>query len=175
MRTEFAGPPPPYEARLAGLLKGESSWGHDAYRVIIPARMLDRISLTADEDSHAAMLTSLRALAVSRARELPVSTAVHTALQDAGAGGFGADAVADKLGLTRRTLERRLKEEGTSFREIQDTTFKQRLLSMAADSGYTAERVAEELGYHDASSLQRACRRWFGKTFGAVRGERRGR
>ncbi|MDE2403248.1 MAG: AraC family transcriptional regulator ligand-binding domain-containing protein [Sphingomonadales bacterium] len=172
---EFEGPPPDYEDKLAALLSGPSQWNCDGNRLLLPREMLDAVSMTAQEDSFRAMMQALRELAAARAQHRPVSAAVRAALGAAGPGEFGADAVARAVGMARRTMERRLREEGSAFRAIQDEAFKERLLTIAGVPGQTAEKVAEELGYHDASSLQRACRRWFGKTFGAIREERRKR
>jgi len=170
LRYEFVGPPPDHAAQVARLLSGRISWGHAEPRLILPAEMLDRVSLTADADSFEAMIQSLRAMA-ARGTDRRTTAQVREALRQAQPTASDAISIATTLKLSRRTMERRLHEEGTSFRALQDEAYKARLLQIAADPRETADSIAEQMGYHDASSLQRACRRWFGKTFGRVRAE----
>ncbi|MFL6107170.1 MAG: AraC family transcriptional regulator ligand-binding domain-containing protein [Marmoricola sp.] len=72
--------------------------------------------------------------------------------------------VAVGLGLSDRTLRRRLAAEGTSFQALLDqvrSSFARRLL----DSGALGvEEVAHRLGYAEASSFIQAHRRWHGST-----------
>ena len=73
-----------------------------------------------------------------------------------------ASAVARALGLSERTLRRRLRAEGTSF---GDQSAKARFeLARAYLRGLPVRDVAEMLGYHDASTFRRAFRRWSGST-----------
>jgi hypothetical protein len=60
--------------------------------------------------------------------------------------------------------------EGTSLRELQDESLKIRFHEFVANPGNpSAAQVAFKLGYKDAASLSRACKRWFGMTFQAAR------
>ncbi|MER2560426.1 MAG: helix-turn-helix domain-containing protein [Myxococcaceae bacterium] len=72
-------------------------------------------------------------------------------------------AVAKSLGLSARTLQRRLASEGQSFDELLDETRRARALSLLSTRASLAE-VAFALGYADQSSFQRAFRRWTRQT-----------
>ncbi|MCA9607301.1 MAG: helix-turn-helix transcriptional regulator [Myxococcales bacterium] len=72
--------------------------------------------------------------------------------------GLGMRGAAKRLGLSERTLRRRLDEEGTSFRERLDQVRRSRALELLAHEGVDA--VAVRLGFVDARSFQRAFRRW---------------
>jgi AraC-like DNA-binding protein len=67
--------------------------------------------------------------------------------------------VARALGATARTVQRRLEEERTSFREVVDGARRRHAESMLA-SRMPAARVAEALGFADTRSLRRAAARW---------------
>ena len=69
----------------------------------------------------------------------------------------GLDAVARRIGATPRTVQRRLREDGTSFREVLDQVRRRKAQGMA---GAPAERVAEALGFADVRSYRRAEARW---------------
>lgn len=63
-----------------------------------------------------------------------------------------------------RSLQRRLREEGTSFQEVLDETRKEMALSQLRDARLDAEAVAFVLGFSHINSFYRAFRRWTGMT-----------
>lgn len=73
------------------------------------------------------------------------------------------ETVAEELHVTSRTLRRRLAEEGTSFRALQEEV-REALAEQLLAEGLTLEHVAEALGYGEASCFIRAYRRWKGVT-----------
>jgi AraC-like DNA-binding protein len=73
------------------------------------------------------------------------------------------EAVAAGFHMTSRTLRRRLEEEGTSFRLLQEEVRELLAERLLAD-GLSVERAAEALGYGEASCFIRAYRRWKGVT-----------
>jgi AraC-like DNA-binding protein len=76
--------------------------------------------------------------------------------------------VAHQLQLSVRTLHRRLRDEGTSFRIIlQDT--RRRLAQSYLDRNYSQAEIAELLGYSEPSAFHRAFRAWFGHPPGKSR------
>ena len=79
-----------------------------------------------------------------------------------------AEAVATQLGTTVRTLQRQLAEEGSSWTALLDTARKQAAQRLIL-AGTGLDEAARQLGYHDASSLSRAVRRWFGTAPGKMR------
>lgn len=77
-------------------------------------------------------------------------------------GRLDADEVARALGVSTRTLSRRLRTAGTQFRDLLDTELKGRAERLRAE-GLSRDAMAERLGYRDPTSFSRACRRWFGR------------
>lgn len=83
-------------------------------------------------------------------------------LSNQSGGKAGLDDLAGALGMSVRSLQRALRDEGTSWTRLVDEarrTALQRLLK----EGHSLEVAAQRLGYHDASSVSRAARRWFGE------------
>lgn len=74
------------------------------------------------------------------------------------------DEVAADLGLTRRTLRRRLQEEGTSFIALRDEVRMTRAEQLLAGPRLSLEQIAERLGYADATSFVNAFKRCRGRT-----------
>ncbi|RWA51201.1 hypothetical protein AU476_24560 [Cupriavidus sp. UYMSc13B] len=71
--------------------------------------------------------------------------------------------LAREFHITSRTLRRRLADEGTSFRQLQDEVLETLAEEMLA-GGLKLEHVAAALGYGEASNFIRAYRRWKGVT-----------
>jgi AraC-like DNA-binding protein len=77
--------------------------------------------------------------------------------------------IAQQIGVSPRTLKRRLADGGTSYSELLDEQRQERALLLLRDESLSREQIAERLGYSDAANFTRAFRRWTGKTPGMVR------
>lgn len=74
------------------------------------------------------------------------------------------DAVAARLMMSERTLQRRLAEEGTSFSTLVDDT-RRELARRSLEAGeQSLKMLSFELGFSEPSAFYRACKRWFGTT-----------
>jgi AraC-like DNA-binding protein len=76
--------------------------------------------------------------------------------------------VARELGLSRQTLYRRLKEEGTTFEALLDGVRK-RLAVRLIREGAAVKDAAYRLGFSDPAAFSRAYKRWTGSTPSAGR------
>ena len=70
------------------------------------------------------------------------------------------DAVADRLRVTTRTLQRKLHEENTSFRKLVDELRMYMTIKYLRQTDLTAEDMAHVLGFSDAANFRHALRRW---------------
>jgi AraC-like DNA-binding protein len=73
-----------------------------------------------------------------------------------------AGAVALTLGLKERTLQRKLKDEGTSFRDLQEQVRSSLAVNYMREPQFRLTDIAEMLGYADLSVFSRSFKRWFG-------------
>jgi len=73
-------------------------------------------------------------------------------------------AVAANLGISPRTLQRRLADENTRFDDIRDAARRARALELVGKDRVSVARVADELGFSDPRAFRRAFRRWTGTT-----------
>lgn len=76
--------------------------------------------------------------------------------------------VAAALKLSDRTLQRRLKAEGTSFQQLLDDTRREWAQHYLRKPHASIKQVAGQLGFEDTSNFFRACKRWFGESPGEV-------
>lgn len=89
-------------------------------------------------------------------------------LANQASGSVRMEDLAATLGMSPRSLQRALKAEGKSWTTMVDEARRVSLESLL-QQGMSIEDAAQRMGYHDASSVSRAARRWFGVTPGQWR------
>ena len=97
-----------------------------------------------------------------------VRAAARAALSSGHCTGSGT---ARSLGLSVRTMQRRLRADGTSFEEIIDALRREMALA-CLDKELTVPEIAWLLGYADASAFHHAFKRWTGRSPEQVRSAR---
>ena len=70
--------------------------------------------------------------------------------------------VASELAMSERSIQRSLREENTSYRELVDEVRKDLALQHLSRPGTSATDVAFLLGFSEPSAFTRAFRRWTG-------------
>jgi AraC-like DNA-binding protein len=70
--------------------------------------------------------------------------------------------VAAALHMSERTLQRRLRDEGTHFQELVDITRRELAQQYLSAGRLSPKEMSFELGFADPSNFYRACKRWFG-------------
>ncbi|ODA66635.1 HTH-type transcriptional regulator VirS [Methyloligella halotolerans] len=88
----------------------------------------------------------------------------HIFLLQLDQGESGIDHVAARLGLSRRTLQRRLREQAVSFESLAETTLRDQARALLKDRDMPITEIALSLGYSDPAHFTRAFRRWTGET-----------
>ena len=89
-------------------------------------------------------------------------------------GDLSEESVASRLSLGRRTLQRALKTEATSFREVKARFLEQRARALLTESDLDVPTIARALGYDEPHSFRRAFRAWTGLTPHGYRSGARG-
>ena len=74
------------------------------------------------------------------------------------------DAVAQELGMSSRTLMRRLADQGLTYKSLLDEVRRKLALQYLKDRRINLKQVAYLLGYSEASAFYHAFRRWTGST-----------
>lgn len=77
--------------------------------------------------------------------------------------------VARCLGLSARSLHRRLADDGLSFRTLTETTRKELAEGLLRDERYTLSEIAFLTGFSEQSAFNRAFKRWIGRSPSAHR------
>jgi AraC-like DNA-binding protein len=79
-----------------------------------------------------------------------------------GSGEVSIDRVARELGMSRQTLYRRLKAEGTTFEELLDAKRRQLAVRYLGLDRSSVKAAAYKLGFSDPAAFSRAFKRWTG-------------
>jgi AraC-like DNA-binding protein len=136
--------------------------------LLLARRMLSRASLFANRD----IFESVRAIAEQRLAELGSPDCVRQVrkvLAPLLSGACRVEDVAKLLGLSRRSLQRRLAAEGSSFATVLDQTRRARALALIQRRDVTVAAIASDVGFADPRAFARAFHRWTGVTPSAFR------
>ena len=99
-----------------------------------------------------------------------VSARVRSALAELLPGGAcEIDDVAEKLGLSKRTLQRRLNEENTTFHQQLNSTREMLAIHYIRNTDISSSDIAFLLGYQEINSFLRAFTVWTGKPISEYR------
>jgi AraC-like DNA-binding protein len=95
----------------------------------------------------------------------PYRAQVHHAIEALlGTGTCSYGPVAATLHIHPRTLQRRLREEGTTFEAIKEQTRRQLVRRYLSQPDLPLTQITTLLDYSDQSALDHSCRRWFHTT-----------
>lgn len=141
---------------------GTVAYGASCNSVRFPSSWLPVESPFADPVLYAAAIGELRLAAEKITAPVGLRGRVERLLSTLPAGRLNAEETARMMGVSRRTLVRRLAEAGVGYRQLVDAELRARAGRLLRDGGMNRASVAEALGYADPTSFSRACRRWFG-------------
>lgn len=161
VRYEFTRAAPDYAPRLQNLLGGEVRWGARSNVAVIPQYLLGVRSPLADPITHQAALDVLERARKSERAPEGVRGRVEDLLANSPSGRLPSAKAARTLGLSQRTLVRRLADAGVSYRDLIDAELKSRAARWLEGGALSHAEIGERLGFADASGFSRACRRWF--------------
>ncbi len=83
-------------------------------------------------------------------------------LEELPSGNACETSVAHALGMSERTLQRRLREENTSYRQILDDVRRELAIRYLSSGSRSVNEITYLLGFAEPSSFTRAFRRWTG-------------
>lgn len=86
---------------------------------------------------------------------------------------MGKPSIAKALGISTRTLSRRLADEGVTYADVVDDLRQSLALQYIKDPTLSLSQIAWLLGYEESSSFNHAFKRWTGRSPSAVRQEAR--
>jgi AraC-like DNA-binding protein len=162
LHVTFEAPSDP--AAYAGLLGAPVRICQPSNQFVFDAKWLDRRPSLGNALTYAAVLEvcerfvdelQQRAGVVGNVRHLLLTNLMRNlSLRD----------VARELGMSVRTLRRRLAEQGASYRQLTDELRRDLAINYLRETAMTVEDIAYALGFSDAANFRQAFRRWTSAT-----------
>src|SRR6478735_5670152 len=155
-------------SRFAGT---QVEFGADIDAFVLRADTRERALVNADPYLNELMLTDCEAALSSRASNAsPLRVSVENAIAPLlPHGKVRADVIARLLGMSERTLARRLAEEGLSFSEILQQMRRDLAVRYLSDGDLPVSKIAWLLGFHEVSAFSHAFKQWTGVAPSQVR------
>lgn len=163
IEVRFPWPQPSYVGRVREAFTGDVSFARKDLSLSVPLSLCGQPSPFADTGLHAAALAELEFASRRIHASNPVLVKLQALIARQRRARLSEEEAARELGVSRRTLVRRLSASGTSFRQMLDTELKARACAMLDEGRLSRTQMAEALGFEDPTSFSRACRRWFGE------------
>jgi AraC-like DNA-binding protein len=166
LAVEFHHGPPPSTAEHERLFRVVPGFSRPTNAVEFDRAILERLAPAADPllwrviERHAEALLAERPAPVEGAGQR-VRRLLTKALAD---GDASLGAMAARLRMSDRTLQRRLASEGVSFDGLLDETRRELAVRYLHDRQMAIAEVAYLLGYSEPSAFHRAFKRWTGWT-----------
>jgi AraC-like DNA-binding protein len=140
------------------------TWGAPALEVVFDAALMD--APLPRSESH--LFGYLARRAEELLARMPAASFAERTRQEIGAllaqGEPALAAVARRMGVSARTLHRRLEAEGTGFTALVEEARRERAFLLLSDPRLSASETAFLLGYADPATFFRAFRRWTAQT-----------
>jgi AraC-like DNA-binding protein len=163
VRVAFEHPAPPYREEYARTFDGIVEFEQSFTGLVIGREAMDATQLNRDDEFHA----TLRAQAAKRVARLESALTYAEKVRECVAKAphrRDMSAVARALGMSSRSLRRRLTEEGAVYNDVVEQARASLATQLLIDERKTIQEVAQQLCYSDASAFSRAFKRWTGST-----------
>jgi AraC-like DNA-binding protein len=142
-------------------------------RVVFTSADATRPFLTSNEPLWAAFEPELRVRLADLVAPVTTAKRVRAALHEALPSGLvSMEAIARKLALSKRTLQRRIEAEGASYQQILNETREALARHYLEKTSLPAAEISLLLGFDEPNSFYRAFRKWTGTSPDSLRHER---
>lgn len=166
---ELAFPEPDYVRRFEHMSTGPMRFAQPSNRLLFDASVLDLPITTHDPVAQKLAYEQCERELDVASQSTRIVARVRELLPDEHGGFRSLDDVARKLGVSSRTLKRKLAELGTSYSSLLEAQRRERATMLVRAGDLTVDQIAGRLGYSDAANFVRAFRRWTGMTPKAFR------
>lgn len=162
-RLCFRHAAPPYAAQYEKFFRMPVRFSQPVHALVLDRGLLDRPL----EGGFPALHRQAQYRVEQRLTRLPKRPGLVTAIEEAFARkprllGQGIVQMAAELGLHARTLQRRLREKGQSYADLQGRVRYRLAMQFLDQTEQDIESISERLGFSDRRSFTRAFKRWSG-------------
>lgn len=163
--VEVAYPAPRDRGRAEDATGAPWVFGQPSQAIVMDAADLDAPRRPGEDGAPQAPLVSLAEVVAASAAEAgddPIADIAATVALRLLDGRSDIEGAAAMLGASLRTVQRRLEDEGLTYRALMTRTRMRRARSLVAETDQPLKRIGLELGYADPAHFTRAFSRYFG-------------
>jgi AraC-like DNA-binding protein len=169
--VSFEYAPPAYHDEYARVFAGAARFEQPLTGIVFQRALLGANQPHTDEGIHEALQTLAERRVLRLAQHVPYALRVRELLIERGwPARMNMQAVARALGLSVRSLRRRLASEGRRYSELEHEAFEVAAMRLLQDRHRRIQEVARQMGFSDASTFHRAFKRATGVAPSARRG-----
>lgn len=162
--VEFAHPAPGDPAAYRAWFDAPVVFDAEITQLVLPRAALEAALVSSDPTLLAILTRAADELLKNTPTDPLVTSQVKRLLHEVLRSDEGhVDVVAKRLGLTGRSLQRRLKDESTTFNAIREEV-RRELAQRYLDDGLAIAEISFLLGFSEPSAFFRAFKRWTGTT-----------
>lgn len=162
LRFEFDYRKPAHASLYSKYLNRHCVFAAEQSKVIIPAEYLQRPCPHPNPALLKILITQCDQLLAQLQGHQSITAQVRTVIAAIPGHYPVADTVAQKIGVSSRTLNRRLKDQGTTFQRLVNEVKAQRAVNYLQCTEKSIEEVATLLGFSDSANFRRAFVSWMG-------------
>lgn len=163
-RIEMSVPEPKVVQDIHAIFGVPVSFDHDRTRVYFDRALLDRSMKQADPQTVRLLMETVERQLGEANAETSFEGIVNAMLAKRIASPPGLEEAALILGLSSRSLRRKLAYSGTTYQRQVDLVRSQAATDLLRQSGLSVSAVARKLGFENPSDFGRAFKRWTGIT-----------
>jgi AraC-like DNA-binding protein len=175
-RVSFEYAAPDYRGEYARVFEGTERFQQPFTEILFDRALMNAASPYKDEDLHNAIRSIAERRVLRLTQRTPFSVRVRELLaQQAPSTRADMQTVARQLGLSVRSLRRRLSAEGKTYSAVANEALAIVAQQLLRDTQRTIQETAYEMGFSDTSAFHRAFKHWTGTTPRAFRETQLGR
>ena len=164
-RVSFAYPAPSYREEYARVFEGAERFDQPFSGLVFDRALMNAVAPHKDDDVHRALRSIVEQRVLQLTHRVPFAVRVRDFLvQQAPTARAEMATVARSLGLSVRSLRRRMDAEGKTFNAVANDAQAIVAKNLLRNTERTIQEVAYELGFADTSSFHRAFKRWTNTT-----------
>jgi len=161
-RMIFPFPAPVHWRNYARMFNCQIDFGADSMEWHFDASVLDRTCPNANPITAQICQQLCDLVMAERPGEADLVRKIRTACLNSSKRFPTADEIAEQLGLSLRTLHRRLAKDGLSYQSVLDDMRRSIAIEFLENTHLLIDQVAERVGFSDATSFRKAFRKWTG-------------
>ncbi|USP42109.1 AraC family transcriptional regulator [Acinetobacter sp. XS-4] len=155
---------PEYFEDFEKLLPGKVNYKQPYTRLVFQKEILEIPLLTSDPITERLMREQCKAQLRNFLKKSDFTSLVQDLVYDEVMGISTITEVCKKLDISERTLQRKLLDEQTNFRDIVENVRCNKALGFLKNRSLSLNYIADHLGYTDVTNFSRAFKRWTGRT-----------